>query len=198
MTMAADHEASIAARKEELKVIAEATKILVETSSGAVEETYGFLQVSAMSRMESHAALAKMEVARFVKNLAKKHHSKSLMQLASRIAAVTRFGDDPFTKVKGLIVEMIAKLEKEAEASATEKAWCDEQMSKTEEKKGELEEDVEKLSTKIDTASAKSAELKAEVKELQAEMDKIRGEENAAYVEAKADLEEGIGGVRKT
>merc|ERR1719162_1114480 len=36
MTVAADHEATVAARKEELKVIAEAKKILAETSSGAV------------------------------------------------------------------------------------------------------------------------------------------------------------------
>merc|ERR1719356_766622 len=93
------------------------------------------------------------------------------------------------------------------EKTTAKKAWCDEQMEKTTAKKSELEEDIEKLSTKIDKASARSAELKGEVKATQeelaklskeqAEMDKIRAEENAAYVEAKADLEEGVGGVRK-
>jgi uncharacterized protein YlxW (UPF0749 family) len=207
MTTAADHEATVAARNEELKVIAEATKILLETSSGAVEQTYSLVQVGASSRMQSRADLARVEVATFVKQLARKEHSAALAQLASKIAAVARYSDDPFTKVKGLIQDMIIKLESEAQAAATEKAWCDEQMAKTEEKKSELDEDIAKLTTKIDQATARSTQLKAEVKTLQgelaalakeqAEMDKIRQDENAAYTEAKADLELGLSGVRK-
>merc|ERR1712060_545274 len=116
-------------------------------------------------------------------------------------------GADPFGKVKSLIADMISKLEKEAESEASEKAYCDEQMAKTEEKKEELESDSEKLTSKIDKASAKSAGLKADVKELQAElaalakeqaeMDSIRMDERADYAQAKVDLEAGLAGVRK-
>merc|ERR1719487_2862047 len=73
-------------------------------------------------------------------------------------------------------------------------------MSKTEFKKGELEDDVAKLTSAIDQAAAKSSDLKAELAALaksQEEMDKIRADENAAYSEAKADLELGLSGVRK-
>merc|ERR1719145_256276 len=157
--------------------------------------------------MHSKADLVRLEVVTFVKKLSKQYHSAALAQLASRMAAVAQYGDDPFVKVKGLIQDMIMKLENEAQAEATEKAWCDEQMAKTEEKKVELDEDIAKLTTKIDTAVARSTQLKAEVKELQgelaalakeqAEMDKIRQENNAAYTEAKADLELGLSGVRK-
>merc|ERR1712085_179031 len=70
--------------------------------------------------------------------------------MGSRLSALVhqRGRGDAFGKVKGLIQGMIAKLEKEAGADAEgrirqlsgdllgadaeEKAWCDEQMSKTE------------------------------------------------------------------
>merc|ERR1719388_74733 len=102
---------------------------------------------------------------------------------------------------------MISKLEAQAKAEATEKAYCDEELSKTEAKKAELEGEIKKLTSKIDLAAAKSAELKAEVKDLeaelatlakeQAEMDSIRAEEKAAYDKAKSELSLGIVGVQK-
>merc|ERR1719453_24630 len=102
---------------------------------------------------------------------------------------------------------MIMKLEKEAEAEATEKAYCDEQMAKTEAKKADLEGTIAKLTNKIDRNAARSASLKEEVTELeaelaalaksQAEMDKIRSEENADFKVAQAELTQGLNGVRK-
>jgi len=169
------------------------------------------LQVGFASKLQTHADLANREVVTLVKKLAKDHHSPALAQLASRIAAVLRFGggagEDPFAKVRGLISEMISKLEAEAGVEATEKAYCDEQIAKTESKKGQLEADMSKLNSKIDLASAKSVELKDEVKELQAElatlasqqaeMDSMRRDGSAAFVQAKADLEQGLEGVRQ-
>ena len=49
---------------------------------------------------------------------------------------------------------MIAKLEAEAGSEATEKGYCDEQMSKTKAKKEELSADISKLTAKIDKAAA--------------------------------------------
>jgi DNA repair exonuclease SbcCD ATPase subunit len=196
---AADHETNIEARTEELKVIAEAKKILQEVAAGGAAS---FLQESSSNRM--------MSVTNMVKKLAKRHHSSALSQLASRIGVVMQYGgasQDVFAKVKGLINDMIAKLEKEAEEDAAEKAYCDEEMSKTEAKKTELEDDIEKLSTKIDENAAKSTKLKGEVTELQAslakmakeqeEMDTTRRDQNSAYRQAKEDLEKGLAGVQK-
>merc|ERR1719507_2268136 len=124
--------------------------------------------------LQTRADLAGAEVVSIVKRLAKEQSSAELAQLASRIAAVFQYGasagEDPFAKVKGLIKTLIIKLEKEAGAEAQEKAYCDEQMAKTEAKQTELEDDVAKLTAKIDQASAASAGLKAEVRELQAEL----------------------------
>jgi len=203
---AADHEATVAARAEELKVIAEAKKILQETTSGAVDQTYSFLQTS----MNTQLDLKRGEITTIVKTLAKDHHSAALAQLASRIGVVMQYGGssgDVFAKVKGLITDMIEKLEKEAEEDAAEKAYCDEEMAKTEAKQSELQSEIEKLTTKIEQDAAKSTGLKDDVKELQgelaalakeqAEMDKIRGEQHANYAAAKEDLELGLGGVQK-
>jgi hypothetical protein len=211
MQTAADHEATVAARTEELKVIEEAKKILQESTSlaqtSAVDQSYSMLQVR--SQLRTRADLKNSEVVTLIRKIGKEHRSEVLTQLASRIATVIRFGGggDIFAKVKSLITDMIAKLKKEADADATEKAYCDEQMSETEAKKSDLEGDMETLSTKIDKATAKSAQLKEEVKEAQAElaalaseqskMDKIRREENAAYMTAKAELEQGLAGVRR-
>jgi chromosome segregation ATPase len=203
MTVAADHEASMKSRTEELTAIATAEKILKESTGGAVGQSYSLLQLQSRSDMKN------AEVVTLVKKLARAHHSAALAQLASRIKAVMSYGggDDVFAKVKGLISDMLAKLEKEAESEATEKAYCDEEMSKTEAKKGELEGVISRLTSKIDLAAAKSAELKGEVKTLQAElakladeqasMDAIRAEEKAAYDKAKSELEAGIAGVQK-
>jgi len=202
MQVAADHEATVRARTEELGVLAKARKILEETVGAA---SASFLQ------MRTHRDLVGSEVVVMVRRLAKQHHSAALNQLASRMNAVVKYGagsgQDPFAKVKGLITDLISKLEKEAEEEATEKAYCDEQMGKTGAKKDELDNVVAKLTAKIDKAAAASAQLKEEVKGLQsdlanlaktqAEMDKVRAEEKAAFTEAKTDLEMGLEGVRK-
>merc|ERR1719491_2518672 len=102
---------------------------------------------------------------------------------------------------------MITKLEKEAASEATEKAYCDEEMAKTQAKKAELEDTLAKLTNKIDRAASRSGALKEEVVELEAqlaklaktqsEMDKIRAEESANFKVAKAELDQGLAGVRK-
>merc|ERR1711957_1018107 len=209
--VAADHEVTVAGRKEELATIAQARKILTDTSSGAVSQTYSFLELSSFASIKSRADLGGEEVVAVVRKLAKEQHSSALAQLASRISAVARYGaangDDVFAKIKGLIRDMITKLEKEAGAEASEKAYCDEQIAKTEFKKGELEDDISKMTSRIDKAAARSVQLKAEVKQLQselgalakgqAEMDKIRMETHDDYGVAKADLELGLSGVGK-
>merc|ERR1719502_1138542 len=202
MTGAEDFEAETKSRGEELKALATAKKVIVEATSGAAEQSYGFLQTS-MSSSAGHEAV------RFVRDLAKKEKSPALAQLASRMVAAIRSGantSDPFAKVKDLIRNMIEKLNKEAEADATEKAFCDKEMSETEAKQSEKEAAIEKLTTHIDKNEATSAKRKEQVAELQkelselakaqAEMDKIRAEEKAAYDVNSAEMEKGVKGVR--
>merc|ERR1719163_2236351 len=118
-----------------------------------------------------------------------------------------RSGADPFAKVKGLIRDMIEKLLKEAANEASHKAWCDEEMSETAAKKEKLSGQVDDLTTKIEKASANIAKLGNEIAtlqeelaalaKLQAEMDKNRAAEHEEFKAVKADLEQGLEGVRQ-
>merc|ERR1719162_1660499 len=165
MTKATDFEAETASRAEELKVLATAKKIIIEATGGATGQTYSFLQLA--TKTSTRADLANFEAVKYVKKLSESLHSAALAQLANRMAAAARMGaaagEDPFAKVKGLISEMIAQLEKEAAEEAGHKAYCDKEMSETKAKKEELSDEIDKLSTKIDQKSAQAAKLKEEV-----------------------------------
>jgi len=203
---AQDFEAATKSRTEELKALAEAKKVLAETTSGADTITYGLTQVSFL-QLNSMEGLVQFEAIRLIRDLARKQSSSSLAQLATRMDMAMHSGvADPFAKVKGLISDMIAKLEEAAGADATEKAFCDKELAETTAKKDEKTAEIEKLTTKIDQMSAASAKLKEEVAALQkaladlaaaqSEMDKLREEESAVYKKNKADMEEGLQGVK--
>merc|ERR1719198_1620108 len=122
------------------------------------------------------------------------------------MAQAMRGQDDPFAKVKGLIQDMIEKLNEEAEADATEKAFCDKEMHETETKKADKEATIAKLTSSIDSMTAKSEQLKgqaavlqkqlADLAQAQAEMDKLRAEENETFKTDSAEMEKGIKGVK--
>jgi len=211
MTKAEDYEAEQKSRDEELKAIAEAKKVLEETTGGAADISYGLNQVSfvqaAASKPATAADLANFEAVRLVRSLAQKQNSPALAQLAQRMGAAMRSGvADPFAKVKSLISDMIDRLESEAEQDASHKAYCDKELAESEEKQADKEAEIKKQSTRIDKMSSRSAMLKEEVAQLQAdlaalakaqaEMDKIRAAENAAYQSNKADMEKGLAGVK--
>jgi len=205
LSKANEFEAETNSRGEELKALATAKKIVIEATSLAQTS---FMQVS---RIQTHADLVNFEAVRFLRDLAKKQHSTALSQLTSRISSTIRFGGgsnaDVFAKIKGLITDMIAKLEQEAEADATEKAFCDKELAETNMKKDQKTSEIETLTAKIDKMASKSKLLKEEVANLQAElgaltksqaeMDKIRAEEKAVYEEAAAETSKGLDGIKK-
>merc|ERR1719171_3366802 len=208
MNGAEEFELATKSRGEELKALAEAKKVIKATTGGAAEQTYGFNQMSFL-QVSSSADLAKAEAVRFVRDLARKDRAPALAQLASRMESAMRLsdGNDPFAKVEGLIRDMIATLEAEAEADASHKAYCDKEIGEATAKKDDLTAESDKLSTKIAQQKAASAKLKEEVATLQgelasmakakAEADKMRAEENAAYKTDSAEMALGIEGVKK-
>ena len=112
-----------------------------ENTDGAENPDYGLSQPSFVQRssLSSGADLAHSEAVRFVRDLARKQNSLQLAQLASRMAFAMRMegasGDDPFAKVIGPLSDMRARLEESAVADATEKSYCDTELSDSNVKK---------------------------------------------------------------
>ena len=121
MSKAQEFEAEVTSRGEELKALATAKKIIKETTTGAADQSYGFLQI------QSSSDLANTEVVHLIRQLAKKQHSSMFSQLAARISSEMRFGfgskADVFAKIKGLLQGLIERLLKEATDEATQKGW---------------------------------------------------------------------------
>jgi len=214
MDKAQDFELETSSRGQELKALAAAKKAISESTSGeggAAEITYGLNQ-EAVSLLqvgrENVQNIATLKALRLVRDLARTTKSTALTQLASRMAATLRYGsgDDQFAKVKGLIRDLIERLIAQAKAEAEEKAYCDKELAETRAKKEDKMEEIAKLTAAIDKMAARIAVLKKEIAALaksladlaasQAAMDKMRTEEHAEYVSQKAEMEEGLQGVK--
>merc|ERR1719324_1318974 len=145
--------------------------------------------------------MTRVKLVQILKNLGQVHHSFAFAQMASMAAS------DPFVKIRGLIEDMIAKLLKEAEEEATQKAFCDTEMGKSKTSQAEKTETLGKLSARIDGATSTIAEnteaiktLEAEIAEIdsaQAEATKLRTTENEDYLKASKDFKDSAEAVAK-
>eukprot|EP00747_Dinoflagellata_sp_TGD_P165192 gnl/TRDRNA2_/TRDRNA2_186164_c0_seq1.p1 gnl/TRDRNA2_/TRDRNA2_186164_c0~~gnl/TRDRNA2_/TRDRNA2_186164_c0_seq1.p1 ORF type:complete len:724 (+),score=259.28 gnl/TRDRNA2_/TRDRNA2_186164_c0_seq1:81-2252(+) len=221
MDRATSYELEMTARKEELSAVAQAKKIIEESTGAATSMQYGLEQqqtdlVFVQVRMHNKKPTIQQQVGtralKRLKSLADEVKSPALMQLATRLSQSLRHGAvlgtkaDPFEKVKSMITDMIAKLQKEGEEAASQKEFCDREMSQTEASRDEKQADIQDLTTKIDEAMANSARLKEEVAQLQQEllelaqnqkqMDEMRAQEKATFEQSQSDLQMGLGGVQ--
>merc|ERR1719265_2647850 len=106
-----------------------------------------------------------------------------------------------------MINHFVSKFDAKSVAESKVRAYCNEEMKMTANRKAELQIDIEKLTSKIDEATAESADLKERVAENehdltelvaeQAELDLARKNERAAFVRAKVDLEKSIAGAQE-
>merc|ERR1719321_1218199 len=138
MTSAEEDTESKTARAEELEALATAKKILEEKTGAASDRAYSFIQIGTVSKAGAKTKEVKQHVLDLLQSLAK-NNDKQLSLLAQRIQSAAMLGEDPFAKIKGLISEMIEKLEAEAAKEAAHKAFCDKEMSETKAKKEDKE-----------------------------------------------------------
>merc|ERR1719271_1749727 len=175
MTAAEEDTESKTSRAEELEALATAKKILEEKTGAAADRAYSFIQIGTVSKAGTKTKEVKQHILDLLQSLAQKNNDKQLSLLAQRIQSAAMLGEDPFAKIKGLISEMIEKLEAEAAKEAAHKAFCDKEMSETKAKKEDKETELDDLSTKIDKATSKIAkkeDKETELDDLSTKIDK--------------------------
>jgi len=196
-TAAKEWAARQASAKEEMAAIDKAKEILV---SGVV----AFAQVGSSSKRVSfddddsesdEKSEVRSKLVSKIQKLGKKFHSFGLMQLASVAQS------DPFVKIRGLIEDMIAKLLKEAEEEATQKAFCDAEMGKSKKSQADKTATIDKLQTRIDGAEATIAQLTDDVKTLESEVaaiDSAQAEATSIRTKESADNNAAISDFRQS
>ena len=128
-----------------------------DETGGAQLRTNSRAQERSASCPQKTINLSGFEVVAKLRTLAKKEHFAAFPQLALHISAVMKFGagvgagEGPFSEVKGLITELINRLQSEASSEANHKSHCDEETSKVTEEE-DLEADVAKPSSNFEPA----------------------------------------------
>jgi len=115
--------------------------------------------------------------------------------------------EDHFVKVRGMIKDMIAKLEADAAAEGDQKAWCDSEMEKATSKRDENIGNIEGDLAEKAKAESNIAKLKEEIQTLMEEMaelnkslneaTQLRKKEKAENMKALADATGGLEGTKK-
>jgi len=174
-----DFDARKADRTDELTALDKAIEIL---SAGDVKDAADRRGTFLQTQMDPDT---RTEVVALLKRSAGQFASVELAQLAVHAQ------DDAFGKIKGLISDMIAKLQKQAAEETEHKAYCDSEKKKNEAKRDDRSGKLDTYSTRLEKSKATSAQLKQDVAKLSkqiAEMDasfqaatKARQDENAAY-----------------
>merc|ERR1719326_1994841 len=113
-----------------------------------------------------------------LRSKARTMHSRTLEKMAQEIAA--HLGD-PFKDVNNMIEKMIFHLQAEQTDEDNHKAWCDQEISKTETSRSNKEEKIDELTKKIEAATATVAELTEDIADANEMIDKI----NAFMAESK-------------
>merc|ERR1719326_1204533 len=126
------------------------------------------------------------------RSVGNKLHSLAMLNLVSVATS------DPMEQVKGLLTDLIAKLENEAAEAESLHQFCQEEKKKTTAALKKKNMELEKLGTRIEKAEATKQEQEeliaanseeiASIDKTNAEATKLRNEENANFVKVDTDF----------
>lgn len=158
-----------------------------------------FLQVAQPAQSggtpsQSPQAKLRTKLVTHFRTLGNKLHSLAMLNLVSVSA------QDPMANVKGLLKELIAKLEKEAADTANLHAFCQAEKEKTSAAIEKKTMTLDKLNSRISKATAKKTELGESIAELSGELadiskmneeaTKTRDEQHTTFMKVETDFTE--------
>merc|ERR1719214_564071 len=164
-------------------------------------ESENFLQKKKTVHRRSHKSAVLHKMMQYLKKQSKALKSKQLSALMYKMK------EDHFVKVRGMIKDMVAKLEADAAAEGDQKAWCDEEMGSATQQRdeniGAMEGDLA-AKTKEEAFIAKTTEevnsLMTEIAEVTKglnEATQLRAKSKAENTKVIADATAGLAGVTK-
>jgi len=152
-------------RLEEIEAVEKAIEILSSASVTGNAEKYlpTLLQskATALSQLRSKSiSPVQARVAEFLRQRASSLNSHVLSALSVRVS------DDPFSKVKKMIKDLIVRLMEEANEEAEHKGWCDTELATNEQTRKEKTASVETLHAEIDELEASISKLTEDITDL--------------------------------
>lgn len=187
----AEFDADNKLRGEELQALAAATEVIKNQVVGHTGHL-NFAQLRAVGRMMS--APMKQELFGFIQGRAARLGSETLALLAANLAAPSA---DPFVKIRGMISDLVTKLEAEAKAEAKEHDWCNAELTANKKTREELESSVSRLNSEIEASTAKingygtdmkeQSETMAQLTTTMNDATKVRTDEKAVNTQTIAD-----------
>jgi len=181
--------------KAEMAAINKAKEILASRVTVLVQKVQTTQRVAASSPpIDLNVAKVRQTLINHFKTLGHRLKSVSMLNLVSVSTS------QPFDKVKGLLQDLIAKLEKEGEEAANTHAFCEEEKKKNEAGIKKNTDKINQLQARLDKAKAKASGLAedigtltsevADIEKSQGEATSIRNEEKATFTKANADFTE--------
>lgn len=140
------------------------SKLVGLISKNSKHSAASFLQLRSARRQ----TLDGVKLQKLTDQLKKQAHSMNSASLAMLALRLQAAGPDHFVKVRGLIKDLITKLEEDAAAEADAKSLCDKNMKAAVEKRDKNAADMETASAQIESTSASINDLKKEVADLAA------------------------------
>merc|ERR1719191_2524175 len=197
-------------RSNELTAIAEATKTL----KGEVVDNYSANKKLNLAQVKKHVPVSFLQVREEALNPAVLHKMMQYLKKQSKAlkskqlsALMYKMKEDHFVKVRGMIKDMVAKLEADAAAEGDQKQWCDDEMKKTTEARDEAIANMEGDLASKTSAESKITKLTEEINDLLkeiAELNKalneatqLRATESKDNLKTIADATAGLAGVTK-
>jgi len=126
------------------------------------------------------------ELFHFLQDKAQRLSSPFLALAAAQVASTSAIGEDPMKKVKGMIEDLIEKLEEEARQEGQHHDWCQQQLKDNKMTRDAKGAEVEKLQAEIEEGHASVQKLAAAISQLGVEVQEL----NKAMAKASEDRQE--------